>query len=149
MLTSYIDTSALAKCYVREPRSLDLLDWVEARAGSCISSLSVVELRCLLARRRRNDDISADTERLALAQFDSHVQAGTWHVERMDDSFFAEARTLIDLLPHFPLRTLDALHLAAARKLVVKEFATADRTQADAAQALGFTVFTFFDRTEP
>ncbi|MDP1699160.1 MAG: hypothetical protein Q8L45_15460 [Xanthomonadaceae bacterium] len=30
-MSAYIDTSALAKCYIREPRSLDVLDWADAQ----------------------------------------------------------------------------------------------------------------------
>ena len=32
-MSAYIDTSALAKCYIREPRSLDVLDWADAQDG--------------------------------------------------------------------------------------------------------------------
>ena len=50
---------------------------------------------------------------------------------------------LIDTLPDISLRALDALHLAAARTVGASDFATADKAQADAAEALGFTVYRF------
>ena len=143
-MSAYIDTSALAKCYIREPRSLEVLDWAAGRGDPSTSALTLVEFRCLLARRRRAGQIGADLERRALAEFDSHVRGGGWRVHPGAFGDFAEARDLIDVLPDLPLRTLDALHLAAARVLGAREFATADRIHADAAQALGFDVFTFY-----
>jgi uncharacterized protein len=50
----YIDTSALAKWYLNEPRSEDF--------GAVISRLTVVEFRCLIARRRRAGDIDLEDE---------------------------------------------------------------------------------------
>jgi len=50
---------------------------------------------------------------------------------------------LIETVSHVPLRTLDAMHLAIARDIAVSGLATSDRNQADAAEALGFTVFRF------
>lgn len=143
MLTAYIDTSALAKCYVREPRSLDVLDWAEQRQGVVISALTLVEFRCLLARRRRASVIDRALERSALAQFDSHVRNNAWRTHQGTFGEYADARDLIETLPDLPLRTLDALHLAAARCVGAAEFATSDGTQAKAARALGLTVFDF------
>jgi len=143
LLTAYIDTSALAKCYVREPRSLEVLDWAEQRRGTLTSALTLVEFRCLLARRRRGGQIDSALERGALAQFDSHVRNDAWRIHQGAFGEFADARDLIGTLPKLPLRSLDALHLAAARNAGAAEFATSDRTQAQAARVLGFTVFDF------
>ncbi|MCZ7655235.1 MAG: hypothetical protein M5R42_14665 [Rhodocyclaceae bacterium] len=52
-MIAYIDTSALAKCYIRELRSVEVLDWAERRKGATIAALALVEFRCMLARRRR------------------------------------------------------------------------------------------------
>ncbi len=58
-MTAYIDTSALAKCYVREPWSLQVLDWADRQGAPATAALTVVEFRCLLARRRRAGQIDA------------------------------------------------------------------------------------------
>jgi hypothetical protein len=142
-LKAYIDTSALTKCYISEPRSLDVLDWVEANGTPATAVLTVVEFRCVLARRRRNQQIDQTLEHRALAEFDSHVRGGAWQVHQGALDEYAAARDLIDSLPEIPLRALDALHLAAARTIGARHFATADKTQADAAEALGFTVHRF------
>jgi len=143
-LSAYIDTSALAKCYIREANSLDVLDWAEAREELSTSPLTLLEFRCLLARRRRAGQIDVQLERGALAEFDRDVLGDTWRVYPETGQLFSEARNLIDLVPEAPLRALDALHLAYARHFGAKSFATADKNQAAAAQALGFSVFTFF-----
>jgi predicted nucleic acid-binding protein len=142
-LSAYIDTSALAKCYIREQRSLEVLDWVETSGEVATSSLVLVEFRCLLARRRRNASIDDTMERRALAEFDNHVRSGAWRLLHGGMGEFASARDMIDSIPTVPLRALDAIHLAAARSLDATAFATSDRKQAEAARALGFTVHDF------
>ena len=60
------------------------------------------------------------------------------------DADFTAAYHLIGRLADLPLRSLDALHLAAAEQIGASAFATADKTQAEAAAALGFTVHRFY-----
>ena len=55
-MSCYIDTSALAKWYLNEPRSQDFESYIRSQRGALISRLTVMELRCLLARRRRAGD---------------------------------------------------------------------------------------------
>lgn len=143
-MSAYIDTSALAKCYIRETRSLDVLDWADAQVEVSTSALTQVEFRCLLAQRRRAKQIDLMLERNAMSEFDRDMQGQTWRMYPEIGSLFSEARQLIDLLPEISLRALDALHLAYARHFGAKSFATADKNQAVAAQALGLTVFTFY-----
>ncbi len=143
-MSAYIDTSALAKCYIREVNSLDVLDWADAQDEVSTSPLTLVEFRCLLARRRRAGQIDLLLERRALAEFDRDVLGHTWRVYPEAAQLFSEARNLIDLVPEVPLRALDALHLAYARHFGAKSFATADKNQAAAALALGLSVFTFY-----
>jgi hypothetical protein len=103
-----------------------------------------VEFRCLLARRRRAAKIEAMLERSALAEFDRDILGRMWRVYPESAGLFDEARNLIDLLPEVPLRALDALHLAYARHFGAQRFASADKSQADAARALGLDVITFY-----
>ncbi len=143
-MSAYIDTSALAKCYVREPQSLRVLEWADGHGAPVTAALTLVEFRCLLARRRRGGQIDEKLEQRALAEFDSHVRSGAWHIHPTPFSDYAGARDLIDILPGVPLRALDAIHLAAARACGTTDFATADKTQAEAAAALGLTVHRFY-----
>ncbi len=142
-MSAYIDTSALAKCYIRERRSLEVLEWADGHDETATAALTLVEFRCLLARRRRTGEINATLERRALAEFDNHVRGGSWRIHHGSFGDFAAARDLIDMLPSHPLRALDALHLAAARSIGADTFATSDKKQAEAARALGLTVLDF------
>ncbi len=143
-MTAYIDTSALAKCYVREPGSLQVLDWTDRQGTPATAALTLVEFRCLLARRKRAGQIDAALEQRALAEFDGHVRGGAWRIQSVALKDYAAARDLIDIIPTVSLRALDALHLAAARACGATAFATADKVQAVAAAALGFAVHRFY-----
>ena len=139
----YLDTSALAKWYIEEDGSADFEKFIRARDSACISRLTVVELRCLLSRRRRNTDISAALERAIARQFDVHVRDGILDVLPLEDQHVAEAAAMIEKLHRIPLRTLDSLHLSVARASRIDTIATADHTMARAAKALKFQVHSF------
>jgi hypothetical protein len=140
---AYIDTSALAKWYLPESGSEAFVDFIRDQDRAAISRLTTVELRCLLARRRRAGDITVQHERDAWSTFEADILAGHLHVEALADGHAISARDLLTRLEHLPLRTLDAFHLAIARSLAVRLVATADRVMARAAEALGMTALMF------
>jgi len=105
-----------------------------------ISRLTVVELRCLLARRRRNRDIDASTERRVAAAFEDDILHGFIEVHPLEDGHAIRARDLLIRLATIALRTLDALHLAIATSINATAVATADDTFAAAAAALRLRV---------
>jgi uncharacterized protein len=112
-----------------------------------ISRLTVVELRCLLARRRRNREIDASAEQRATAAFEDDVAQGFVEVHPLEDRHALGARDLLIRLAAIPLRTLDALHLAIATAIKADAIATADDTFAAAAAALRLRV-EWFGRIE-
>lgn len=139
----YVDTSALVKRYLEEPFSTEF-DTLLQQGAMAISRLTVVELRCALARRRRNREIDAVRENRINAELAADIQDGALRLGSVGDADFNATYHLIGRLADLPLRSLDALHLAAAEQMGASDFATADKTQADAATALGFTVHRFF-----
>lgn len=139
----YADTSALVKRYLDEPFSAEF-EGLFQQGEMAISRLTVVEVRCALARRRRNRDIDGACENRVNAELAADIQDGAVLVCSVNDEGFSTAYHLIGRLAHLPLRTLDALHLAVAEQASATAFATADKTQADAATALGFTVHRFY-----
>lgn len=143
-MSAYIDTSALAKCYIREARSMDVLAWADAEGPVATCGLTLVEFRCLLARRHRAGHIDPPLERRALAEFDRELNVCNWLIQPELAGLYQEARQLIDLVPEIALRTLDALHLAHASHEGAQDYPTADRNQAEAARALGLNTHTFF-----
>jgi hypothetical protein len=139
----YADTSALVKRYLIEPFSTEF-DALLEHGTMAISRLTIVEVRCALARRRRNRDIDTLRENRVNAELAADIQAGALQVGEFDAAHFTTAYHLIGRLTDISLRTLDALHLAAAEQASATAFATADKIQADAAEALGFTVHRFY-----
>ena len=112
--SAYVDTSAFAKWYLNEARSDDVEAFIRARRSIAISRLTAVELRCLLARRRRSKEIDRRTERGVLEEFEGDVRQGFVMVHPLEDRHAVAAYGLLTHLTRHPLRTLDALHLAIA-----------------------------------
>jgi uncharacterized protein len=139
----YIDTSALAKRYLPEDGSDDFDRFLSRATSVSISRLTMVETRCLLARRRRNRDIDAGAERRALAAFEDDLAQGFLEMHPLEDRHALGARDLLIRLAAVPLRTLDALHLAIAIAIGAQQVATADATFATAAAALRLRVERF------
>lgn len=140
----YVDTSALIKRYITEPNSDEFDAFFMARACMAISRLTLVEMRCALARRRRSGEISATLEEQAMDELRTDIQDGVLLVHPVGDDQVAHALHLISQVTPLPLRTLDALHLSIAKHNHNQDFATSDKNQTAAAQALGLNVFTFF-----
>ena len=139
----YVDTSALAKRYVNEPRSDEFEQYVARSMPVAISRLTILELRCLLARRRRTGEIDARLERDAFAAFEGDVRNGALTVRPLEDAHAAAALQILVRLKAHPLRSLDAMHLAIALDVGATEIATADRVMATAAAALGLKTARF------
>jgi len=140
---TYVDTSALAKWYIDEPRSEDFERWIRDARQPTISSLTVTEMRCLIGRRCRTGTLEQAQASEVFARFMADVERRFFAMTRIDDSTVRAATHLIDELAARPLRTLDALHLSTARALATPELATADAVMADAAADLGMKVVRF------
>jgi predicted nucleic acid-binding protein len=140
----YADTSALLKRYLAEAASDDVDRLLLSQGPFHVSRLTVTEMRCALARRRRTGHIDATIEAAAVGELRTDILDGALRVTPMSDDHFVEAYAVIESVPGIALRTLDAVHIAVARRIAAQEFATADKTQAEAAEALGFTVYRFF-----
>lgn len=140
----YVDTSALMKRYIAEPQSAPFDAFFIAHAPVAASRLTLVEMRCGLARRRRAGHIDRRLEKRALEEMRTDIQDGAIVLYPVGDGPVADAYHLLGRVANTPLRTLDALHLSLAESLGASGFATSDRNQAEAARALGFRVTTFF-----
>jgi uncharacterized protein len=139
----YFDTSALAKWYINEPRSDDVEKYIQQHGPVAISDLTVVEMRCLLARRRREKSITPQIEMEIFATFQEDIRQGFLICHPFPADLAEGTLNLLVLLSGIPIRTLDALHLMIAKEIVAEELVTADRIMADAAKALGIKVRKF------
>ncbi|CAB4743670.1 unannotated protein [freshwater metagenome] len=122
-MSSYIDSSAALKLVVEERESEALVRWLDEHPE--IVGTLLVETEVRRAARRMAVPQSAVTEMLEGVTLHD-VTPGT----------FREAGAL----PGDHLRSLDALHLAAALRLGCRTVVTYDARMAEAARELGFDV---------
>jgi predicted nucleic acid-binding protein len=139
----YFDTSALAKWYINEANSDDVEKYLQKHGPVAISDLTIVEMRCLLARRRRDKSITAQIETEAFATLQEDIRRRFLTCHTLPEGLAAGTINLIALLPDVPIRTLDAMHLMIAKEISATELVTADRIMADGAEALGIKVIRF------
>lgn len=132
-MTLYVDSSALLKRYVDEP-GCDESDALLASDRSLLTARhTLVEVRRNLARLL--DERDATAAKAAFA--DDMTSFGIIELDRVT------CEAAADLAELTGARTLDALHLAAARRIgggPAVAFVTFDVRQAQAARTLGLTV---------
>ena len=130
-MTLYADTSALLKRYVEEPDSERAVELLAGDPELVTGRHTVVEVRRNLARVLAATDATA-----ARASFADDLSSMS--LVELDAATCELAATIAE---QTGVRTLDALHLGAARRLgTTITFLTFDARQAQAARALGFTV---------
>ncbi len=144
MTEVYLDTSALIKLYVPEAFSSEVERFVAESDVLVISRLSVLEWHCAMSRRMRAGLITEDYLNTARTEFTRHLAEDYFRIVSVDDSIMIDALQVLDNVKPVPLRTLDALHLTAARHAGVSRLATADRVMTDAANRLNLAVNSFF-----
>lgn len=112
----YLETSALAKLYVRE-RGTDRLLELASRASEnrlTILALSRVEFRSAIRRRERNGELSSRVAQELLELFQTHLEA-RFALQPVTDSVLDLAANLVDR--HF-IKAYDAVQLAGFVALV-------------------------------
>lgn len=126
-MTYYLESSAAAKLLVTEAQTPALTGFLQAAsADECriqSAALLETELRLLAVRR-------------GFAQADVTVIIERLEIIDIDRACFRQA----GLLPGESLRSLDAIHVAAALRGGADAMITYDRRQADAARAVGLAV---------
>ncbi|MGH3118490.1 MAG: type II toxin-antitoxin system VapC family toxin [Gaiellales bacterium] len=125
---AYFDSSALVKLVVREPESRALRAFVRRRTGRSSCALARVEV---VRAVRRHGPTAIGRARQLVDRFE---------LVRIDDALLDNAA----LLPVEDLRSLDAIHLAAAQRLGrdLAVLVSYDERMLSAARAVGIPVTT-------
>lgn len=115
MGVDYLDTSALAKLYIREAGTDVMLRLVADRAAESLALLALapVELRAAIRRRERMGDIPTPDADAALARFAEHLRS-QFMVQPVTSAVIDRASDLID---RRALKAYDALQLAGCLML--------------------------------
>jgi predicted nucleic acid-binding protein len=143
MTEVYLDTSILIKLYLAESYSTEVEQLVAEADGIAISRLSMLEWHCAMARRFRVGQITDAYLNLARTEFTRHLAENYFRIVPYDDNLLTDALRVLDHVNPVPLRTLDAIHLTAARNAGVTRIATADRIMSEAAARLGLATDSF------
>ncbi len=132
-MSTYVDSSALLKRYVDEPDS-SAADALLRGDMLLTARHTIVEVRRSLARLLAGRELRA--ARAAFAE-----DLGAISIIELDAATCESAAAIAEATG---VRTLDALHLAAAQRVAEPGlgFLTFDLRQAQAARALGLTVVT-------
>lgn len=129
-MTLYADSSALVKRYVDEADSDHAVALLNAEPLVFTARHTLVEVRRNLAR--------LVPQNLAAAREEFEADLADLAVVELDEPTCALAATIAEQML---VRSLDALHLGAAKRLGANvTFLTFDLRQAQAARSLGFTV---------
>ena len=141
---SYWDSSALAKLYLKESNSADFLSLAKRAVPLRTSPLGQFEVSLTLQRQavdgfldRPTDDALADELLIDIASGQVELVASKFELQA---EFQHVLQTCFQRAVPISIRTLDALHLAAALSAGETEFISNDIRQRAAAQALGLTV---------
>lgn len=130
-MTLYVDSSALLKRYIDERDSVVAIDLMQSDPVLVTSRLTEIEVRRNLTRLLKGDDLM-DARRRFAEDLDVFALVALDAVTCAEAALVAE-RTLC--------RSLDALHLAAARRSGEgTTLLTFDHRQAAAARALAMSV---------
>jgi predicted nucleic acid-binding protein len=131
-VSAYVDASALLKRYVEEADSADAEALLRSDPELLTARHTIVEVRRYLARLLSGRDLV-----LARAAFTDDLRSIS--IIELDDVTCESAATIAETIG---VRSLDALHLAAAQRISGPGvgFLTFDLRQAQAARALGLAV---------
>ena len=133
-MSTYVDSSVLLKRYVEEADSAAADGLLRADPALLTARHTIVEVRRNLARLLSARDLA-----IARAAFTNDLRSVS--VIELDEATCDSAAAIAETTG---VRTLDALHLAAAQRISAPGvgFLTFDLRQAQAARTLGLTVVT-------
>lgn len=129
---AYVDTSILGAYYCPEPLSAASESVLRRIKAPVISALSEVEFCSLISKKCRLKELKERQAKEILDLFSNHVAEGFYRRIPLNTDHFIKARLLVGSMES-ALRTLDALHLAAALAEGLT-LVTADREFARAAK---------------
>ena len=143
----YLDTSALVKRYFQEPFSDDVLSRWKLAAQIVTSSVAYAETMASMYRKKRESDLADTLIRNIADTF--HQDWESFIRVEVNDQLNGYINRVVE---RYPLRGLDAIHLASA--IVIHEripedfvFSCFDDRLARAAQSEGLEIFPEGDKT--
>ena len=131
----YFDSSALAKRYVDEAGTAQVLEWCDRAAELALSVIGVPELISAFSRLKREGKLTAAQYRQLKADLMTDLTDAL-----VCDTTPQVVQHAVAALESHPVRGMDALHIGAAMACKADVFVSADARQCTAAKALGLHV---------
>lgn len=136
----YLDSCILVKLLVREPDSEHYGGLTDGQV-ICSSLLSHTEVWAALLAKERHGAISGVLRRQAWRRFEHHCLENVISLVPLSEAVIRRANWILERVhPLVPLRSLDALHLAAADQLQDWPLVTGDHRMREAAARLGYPI---------
>ena len=143
---SYWDTACLIKIYVDESDSALFRDYLDERDQAAVTGeFTRLEFLTTVWRKEADGEIAEGWAQRNLDDFDESIIAGTCRLVAVGDEVRREFERVVKRCfaqtPPVFIRTLDALHIAAANTAGETEIVATDKRLREAAGLLGFAVF--------
>jgi predicted nucleic acid-binding protein len=137
----YLDSSILAKLFATEEDSKFFHDALFGQPMSS-SELAYVEVRSALLQRQRAKLLRPSEQTASWTLFLEKIAGKELTLHPLDFTTFKKANHVLERChPHVPLRTLDAIHIAACDLSQDFPLCTTDARMRAAAERLGIPVF--------
>lgn len=134
-MRTFFDSSALAKRYVAEVGTQDVLLLCRDSQQILLSVIAIPELLSAFNRLRREQKLREPDYHFLKAELAADVKVAT--IIELNSGVVARS---LDCLEHYPMRAMDALHLASALVSGAHRFVSADQRQCRAAREAGLLV---------
>jgi predicted nucleic acid-binding protein len=134
----YFDAAYIAKCYLNEPGSLEVLRLAATVTSVVSCELARLEFMSVLRRHCREGRISEEQFLEVWQRFEADEQAGAWTWVPASSGLVRIACQQLKALPKpVFLRSADALHLSCAKQQGFGDIHTNDRHMLAAAPHFG------------
>ena len=135
----YLDSSYLAKLYIREHGSEEVERWLDGRPEQVVCCLhGRLEVFAAFKRQQREQQLTESHLRAAVRRLETEEKAGVFRWLPIDALLMSSACVRMQKLPPAAfLRAADALHLACAADAGLKEIYSHDRHLLAAAPHFG------------
>ncbi len=112
-MLAYLDTSVIAANYCPEKMSDIIESYLMMLKNPVISNLAELEFVSAISRKIRTKEMSLYDGEKVLAQFQAHINKNYYRALLINSEHYQAAKKWINQFST-PLRSLNALHLAAA-----------------------------------
>ncbi|OGQ34089.1 MAG: hypothetical protein A3F16_08915 [Deltaproteobacteria bacterium RIFCSPHIGHO2_12_FULL_43_9] len=134
-MRAYFDSSSLAKRYIKESGSVEILTILRTAEEIFTSILSTPELLSAFNRLRRSKHLSNSLYETIKRELHDDIS----HLNIIEISNDVVTKT-IECLETASIRASDAIHISSAMITACNYFISSDKKQAEAAKSLGLKV---------